>query len=511
MSIIKEEKKETVSDFTIEHAKKRPISFHMPGHKGRFRTFDNLGYRDFALSLINQDITEIRGADVLSKPSEVILNVMKNYKELYGVKDTELLINGSSVGIIASILAHVPRGGSIIIDRLSHKSVYSAIRLGGIKPVYTDGSVDSIRDALIKAPEASTVLITTPDYMGNISNIRRIANAVHTLDKILIVDQAHGAHLKFFDEAFGTRMSAENQGADIVIESTHKTLFSFTGTGILNICSDKVKTDEIRENLAMLETTSPSYILMDSLDINEKIMREHGEKIVKDWRNNIINFYKKASNIEGLNLPYKEMILGKNYQSDIDITKIRIDMSGYGLSGVELETRLIQHRIFAEMAYENEVLLYTGAGNTKEDFDELIKALKYIADSEIRVNKNDRFGDKMIYQKSGELGKTRAYESGKKVHSPYITRLEQEEIPSEYEYVSIRYAEGRVLYEPIIPFPPGRPIACPGEVVSRELINEIMKLMMAEKKILGINDDAEIKVGKLHHCEDKVKICDFLG
>ena len=99
----------------------------------------------------------------------------------------------------------------------------------------------------------------------------------------------------------------------------------------------------------------------------------------------------------------------------------------------------------------------------------------------------------------------------KKIYNPYIIQLEQEDIPSEYEYVSIRYAEGRILYEPIIPFPPGRPKACPGEVVSRELINEIMKLMMAEKKILGINDDAEIKVGKLHHCEDKVKICDFLG
>ena len=120
----------------------------------------------------------------------------------------------------------------------------------------------------------------------------------------------------------------------------------------------------------------------------------------------------------------------------------------------------------------------------------------------------------MIYTKSVEFGKNNAFESGKsgkKTYNPYIIQLEQEDIPSEYEYVSIRYAEGRVLYEPIIPFPPGRPIACPGEVVSRELINEIMKLMMAEKKILGINDDAEVKAGKLHHCEDKVKICDFLG
>ena len=468
----------TITDFTIEHAKKRPVSFHMPGHKGRFRTFDKYGFKDFAESLINQDITEIRGADVLGSPSSVIMNVMENYRDLYEVKHTELLINGSSVGIMAAILASVERGGSIIIDRQSHKSVYNALRLGRIKPIYAKTSEKSIREALVKSNDASAVLITSPDYMGNMVNIRRIANDVHALGKILIVDQAHGAHLKFFDNAFKTRTAAENSGADIVVESTHKTLFSFTGTGILNICTERIDKRAIREMLNMLETTSPSYILMDSLDINEKIMHQYGDEIVRSWRRNILNFYKKASDINGIRFNSNVDISGRNFQTDIDITKIRIDMSAIGLSGEDLQSRLEDYGIYVEMSYGNEVLIYTGAGNTEDDFEELYKALKQISNSwkQPDNSKSERF---ISLDENPE--------------DIYCT--EQADIPDEYENVSIRYAEGRILYDPIIPFPPGRAIACPGEIVNRNLIMAIMKMMMDEKTVFGVDDDGEIKVG----------------
>lgn len=476
----------TISDFTIEHAKKKPVSFHMPGHKGRFRTFEKYGFKDFASSLINQDITEIRGADVLGCPNSVIRNVMDNYRDLYGVKETELLINGSSVGIMAAILASVPRGGSIIIDRYSHKSVYNALRLGGIKPIYVDRSEESIREALIRAEEATLVLITSPDYMGNIVNIRRIANDVHALGKLLIVDQAHGAHLKFFDEAFKTNTAAENSGADIVVESTHKTLFSFTGTGILNICTDRVNKRAVREMLSMLHTTSPSYILMDSLDVNEKIMRKYGDQIVRTWRRNILNFYEKASNIEGLSINSTRDISRRSFQTDIDITKVRIDMSDLGLTGEDLQSRLEERGIYVEMSYGSEVLIYTGAGNTEEDFIELYKALLDISDSE-----------KNFIKPAGDNFPSKDSRCTRDLNEVMYERIctEQVDIPTEYENVLIRYAEGRVLYDPIVPFPPGRPIACPGEIVNRRLIAAIMQMMMDQRTVFGVNDDGEIKVG----------------
>lgn len=479
--------KQTVSDFTIEHAKLKPVSFHMPGHKGRFATFAKYGYSDFAASLINQDITEISGADILSHPSSSILAVMENYSKLYGVNHTELLVNGSSAGIIASILSLVPRGGSLIMDRFSHKSAYSALKLGEINPVYTEPTEDGVREALIKSPEAAAVLITSPDYMGEIVNIRRIANDVHTLGKILIVDQAHGAHLKFFDEAFGTRTSAENLGADIVIESTHKTLFTFTGTGILHICSDRVDNLKIRETLSMLQTTSPSYILMDSLDINEKIMRNHGIEIVKEWKTNIIGFCKSAELIAGVKIICSQGAYDKNYQNELDITKIRISMEELGLCGEELEKELASQNIFVEMSYENEVLIYTGAGNTSEDYKKLYNALKFIAEKQKNTKKEVR-ENKHLTQKSRECA---FYSKNDKNN----LHLEFSGVPTEYENVSIRDSESRVLYEPIVPFPPGRPIACPGEIVNKSLILAIMKLMMDGKTVLGINDDGEIKVG----------------
>lgn len=479
--------KGTISDFTIKHAKLRPVSFHMPGHKGRFATFEKYGYSDFAASLINQDITEIPGADVLSHPSTAILSVMENYAELYEAKQTELLINGSSAGIIASILAVVPRGGSLIMDRLSHKSVYSALNLGGIKPIYTESTEEAVREVLIKSPEAKAVLITSPDYMGKLSNIRRIANDVHTMGKILIVDQAHGAHLKFFDETFGTRTAAENLGADIVIESTHKTLFSFTGTGILNICSDRIDKSKVRDTLSMLQTTSPSYILMDSLDINEKIMRRYGSEIVRDWKSNITGFCKSAASIDGVKIICTEGVYDKNYQNELDITKIRISMDELGLSGKELEEELAGKNIFVEMSYENEVLVYTGAGNTRDDYIKLYDALKFIS----KKQKNTKIG---VRENKHEAQKSRECAFDHKIDKNNL-HLELTDIPKEYENISIRYSEGRVIYEPIVPFPPGRPIACPGEIINKSLILAIMKLMMDEKTVLGVNDEGEIKVG----------------
>ena len=237
----------------------------MPGHKG-YEFFARNGFGDAVKRLASWDITEICGADNLFQPESIIRRTMEKYQRLYDVKKSYLLINGSSAGIIAAILAAVPRGGKLIMARNCHKSVFNALRLGDIEPVYAfpkteeDYSIsgeitaEEIEKCMDENPDARVVIIPSPNYYGVCSDIENISRKIHERGGLLIVDKAHGAHLKFFSieekcagnrgEAEGSASgntelipprAAEELGADAVINSTHKTLASFTQTAVLNI------------------------------------------------------------------------------------------------------------------------------------------------------------------------------------------------------------------------------------------------------------------------------------
>ena len=158
---------------------------------------------------------------------------------------------------------------------------------------------------------------------------------MHRKGGILIIDQAHGAHLKFMEKA---PVSAETAGADIIINSTHKTLASFTQSAVLNVNSERVDVDILKDRLQMIESSSPSYILMASLDINAEIIEKHGNELFGQWQYNVEYFYRAASEIKGLKTIDMPEIM--------DSTKINMDMSAYGLSGAELERKLIEKIFF---------------------------------------------------------------------------------------------------------------------------------------------------------------------
>ena len=175
------------------------------------------------------------------------------------------------------------------------------------------------------------MILASPNYYGICSDIEAIAEEVHRRGKVLIVDQAHGAHLKFFD-GHGFPASAEESGADLIINSTHKTLASFTQTAILNVCSDRVDLTDLEDKLQLFESSSPSYPLMASLDINARLISECGQELFDKWRENINFFYKVSKKIRGLSVMQAE---------NLDMTKINLDMSSLGLNGNTLEELLI--------------------------------------------------------------------------------------------------------------------------------------------------------------------------
>ncbi|HJJ40700.1 MAG TPA: aminotransferase class I/II-fold pyridoxal phosphate-dependent enzyme, partial [Methanocorpusculum sp.] len=293
-----------IISFLTKHADKHTVSFHMPGHKGS-AIYRKFGYTEFLEKMMDCDITEIIGADNLFQTEGILKAAQDEYAKLYNVKRAYMLVNGTSGGVIAAIMASVPKGGKLVMARNSHKAIYNALLLADIQPVYAypemieeygisgEITAEEITRCLDENPDASAVILPSPNYYGICSDIRKIAEIVHARGKILIVDQAHGAHLKFFSDCGFSDMpqSAEEQGADIAVNSIHKTLASFTQSAALTFNSNLLDHYTLEDKLQMIQSTSPSYILMGSLDINADIIKNHKEEVFTAWHDALAYFY----------------------------------------------------------------------------------------------------------------------------------------------------------------------------------------------------------------------------
>lgn len=480
---------DTITDFLIKHKSDIPVSFHMPGHKGRVELYRKYGFDGFMRMMIGNDITEIPGADVLQQPSGALRQVMINYANQYGALKTELLAGGSTVGIIAAILSQVPRGGTVLMERNSHMSAFNALRLGGIKPVYIEPRFDEvtgmilganpndIENKLIENPSVSVVFITSPNYYGRMADIDVIANIAHKHDAMLIVDQAHGAHLKFFDKGGKINHAAENCGADIAVNSVHKTLLSFTGSSILNICSERPDAGAIEEYLRMLQTSSPSYLLLGSLDMSQRIMAMAGDSIIRSWKQDLRWIYDKLAGIELL-----DIVRGH----DLDMSKISISMEKTGVSAERLMKELMRRGIWAEMKFGEYVMLLTGAGNVRSDYEMLYSALREIS-REYPIGRPTRHSDVRSSGQSGALPDE--YKTAE------LPRLEQTAVPLRSERIPLYQAEGRVLVEMLTPYPPGVPAACPGDIITYELILYLQECINERINVVGVDDEGTVAVG----------------
>lgn len=463
--------KNSTLDFLMQHVAENPVSFHMPGHKGS-QLYRRFGYENFLNNMMDCDITEIPGADNLFQREGILKETCNNYGKLYGVEHSYMLINGTSGGIIAAILASVAEGGTLIMARNCHKSVFNALGLGGMQPAYIypelledygiSGEVTpaEVERALTENPEAGAVILPSPNYYGICSDVRAIAEVVHKHGKILIVDQAHGAHLKWL----GGPECAESAGADIVINSIHKTLGSFTQSAVLNLNSKLVDRYLLEDKLQAIQSTSPSYLLMTSLDINARLLEEHQESLIGDWNRNLDFAYEELSKIPDL-----RVIGGLD---NLDRSKINLDTTGWGITASELEEMLMEKSIFCELTTGNILMLMTGIGNKRSDFERLLTALK-----EIRA------------------GLTVPEEPAKATAGRLPGRKEIFPMPKKKIRVKLEDAAGCICAASIIPYPPGIPLICPGEKMDAEDLAYVAKLRENGEKVIGINELGEVTVG----------------
>lgn len=521
-------KKEKLTDFLRRHREEDPVSFHMPGHKGA-RFFQEQGYSWFFRDGADLDITEIAGADNLFQPEGALRSIMDRYREYYHAREAWALVNGSSCGLISGILAAVPRGGKLIMARNCHKSVYNALTLGQITPIYAYPKIDEewgvtgpvtvqeVKKRIEQAPDASAVMITSPNYYGIFSDIKEIAELAHGHGMVLLVDEAHGAHLAGFDhlnarekkasgmpESGGGRpgcgavqyRAAERQGADYVVMSIHKTLAGFTQSAASLLLSDRIDIEKIEDALQMMESSSPSYLLLSSLEISILIMEEKGDALIRNWKNDLEWFYREAKDIPGLRVMGNEPA-GKASDADktqrkgirfaMDHTKINLSMVELGISGTDLDAELRKRHIYPEMISGDMVMCLTGIGNRRYDYEKLLASLREIAEMRLKQMEKVSCCIPVLYR-------TEEAEMNRLLSRSY--QLEMTETPKNLQKVHFSEAAGRICGRALIPYPPGVPLICPGEVMDKEILAGLWKMKSHGITVMGMDESGLVTAGE---------------
>lgn len=435
--------------------------FHMPGHK---RNPDFLPEE-----LAAYDITELPGFDNLMNPSGILLSLERRFSGLFESRHSFLLVNGSTAGVLAAIL-HTVRSGKIIMARNCHRSAYSAVTIAGLEPVYvlpetTDIIIGGITPAAVEEAfssydsRAKAVVITSPTYEGVVSDIRGIAEVTHRHGALLIVDEAHGAHMRFhkyFPE------SALSLGADIVIQSLHKTLPAMNQLGIVHI-SGKIDPAAFRRTLSMLQTSSPSYLLMAQA---EDMLERLSEELFDDYVERLSDIRAKINKIPGISLIEHGNKCGG---FDVDISKITIVPSA--LTGTEIYGKLREdYGLQLEYATDAFALAYSTVADTSEGFNKLYKAL-----SDISAKTPERNGGKIRKE-----AKTPELIVPKRLFSARDT------LQMPYKRVKIDDAKDCVSASYVIPYPPGIPLLVPGEEISAAVIAAVSERMQNGAEVIGV-------------------------
>lgn len=410
----------------------RRIPFHMPGHKRNTKLLGKKLPYDI-------DITEIDGFDNLHSPRGVIKEIEDKAKRIYNSDNSFVLVNGSTVGILSGVAAVLSRGDDVLIARNCHKSVYNAVELVGARAHYITPETDEygvfqpLNPAVLKRRleevKPKLLVITSPTYEGVCSDIEGICELAHSYNIPVLLDSAHGAH-----------MYELGSSADIVVMSLHKTLPALTQCALAHINGDLVSAEKFRIKLSVFETSSPSYVLMSSVDECLSLLENESYKT-----RSLEYVLKRADLNDGLaDLKHLKLL---EYD---DIYKLVI-FSGYSdLSGIELANVLREsYNIEVEMATASYVVLITTECDDFWSYKLLQNALKEIDAS---INKTD-------------------FESPKAFPIPK-KQCEACEVKDSLA-VDLSSSEGKISAEYVWAYPPGIPLIVPGEVVSREIIDYI--------------------------------------
>jgi arginine/lysine/ornithine decarboxylase len=488
-------KKENMLDIELKrHGASDIYPFHMPGHKRQpVGTGEMSDVADSAASY-RIDITEIDGFDNLHNPTGILKEAQERAAALYGAKQSYYLVNGSTCGLLSAICAAVGRRQKVLVARNCHKAVYHALSLWELSADYLYPKVagngiagqiapEDVERALAQGDPYAAVIITSPTYDGVVSDIATIAEIVHAYDIPLIVDEAHGAH---FGLSPHFPASAVSLGADLVIQSMHKTLPSYTQTALLHLCSSRVAAAAVEKYLDIFETSSPSYILMAGMEKCIRLLSEEKESLFDAYWEKLSRFYQQTESLQLLRVG-KPSDFSAEEAYAFDPSKLLIFTGDSGMTAKELYDRLLgEYHLQMEMVSRNYVLAMTSVMDTKEGFDRLAAAL---AEMDADAGQQD---EKNCWQMCGtEPELNMAFSDTLYVPQQQMCRISEAE-SAENEAVSLSKAAGRTSAVYVYLYPPGIPILAPGERITEKTIADLFSCREMGLKVIGLADGEKI-------------------
>lgn len=447
-----------------EFMEKQPTSFHVPGHKNGMIS----GLPKGIQGALPFDLTELTGLDDFHHPEGAIYEAEKLLAETYGANRSFFLVNGSTVGNLAMIYTTCKRNEKVIVQRNAHKSIFHGLQLVGAKPIYVSPEWDeksrtathvplsTLKEVLSIHRDVKAVILTSPTYYGAVSKeLKEQIALCHELGIPVLVDEAHGAH---FTASRRFPESALDVGADMVVQSAHKTLPAMTMASFLHIKSNLVDSERVNRYLRMLQSSSPSYLLLASLDDARHYVQTYSEVDA----NYLLE--KRKQWIEALrSIPSLQVI-----EMD-DPLKVLLRVPGY--TGFQLKEALEKRGLYPELADLHQVLLILP----------LLKQGQIFSFADARISIKEAVQSLKTAEKINILPTT--LKEIQKISIPEYSFDELEEMKA--EWIPYVRAIGKVSASMVIPYPPGIPLFIPGEKITVSKLSQLEELIAAGASFQG--------------------------
>lgn len=475
--------------------------WHMPGHKRRLLTiFPELVENPFLI-----DVTEVSDLDEFHHRAGIIKRAFDRAAEIYGADKSYYLVNGSTVGILAAISAVCKEGDSLIVARNCHKSVYNAIRLLKLKPIYVMpawndelqmfGGVapDAVKKILKMHSNVKAVILVSPTYEGVVSDVEKLSKVAHRYNIPLIIDAAHGAHFEYMANVNET-ISGTNYkniprppirlGADIVVESIHKTLPAMTQCALLHVNSRLVDNGRLEEFLSIYQSTSPSYVFMVSIEACIEKMHHERDGLFIVYKELLRQYRERFQGLTHIHLA-READFKKYNAAGYDDGKLvfcvenclivlpELGEEPVPFTGIMLGKMLEQeYGQVMEMTADNYVIALTSVADSEEGFESLYQAIEAI---DGQLTKKEQKADTIDKEKLNLYSVV----PDQKMH---IAQAKDCTI----ERIGLLQAKGRISGDYIYPYPPGIPVVVPGEIISDKIIGQIQRAVSHGINIKGV-------------------------
>lgn len=439
----------------LRHNEKNPCHLHVPGHRqGRSIPKDLMALDVEAL--FSLDLTELPGLDDLHNPGGAIFRAQELAASLYEADFSFFLVNGTSTGIHALLVAAAAEK-KVLVPRNAHRSVMGGLILAGADPVYLmpelipEFGLDcgvataTVRAALEKNPAATAIMAVSPSYYGITGDLKGTVEAAHRVDMPLLVDEAHGAHLRFHPDLPDDAMSC---GADAAVQSTHKLGGSLTQSSVLHLKGPLIERQGVAAALRLLQTTSPSYLLMVSLDLARRQLALQGKVLLEQALELSRGLRERLSAIDGVDVLTPEYLPSG---SRLDPTRVVISVRGLGLSGYQVQQLLAsRYRVYVEMADCANVVAIVSIGAGRADCEGLACAMEDIAARERKT------------ESIPLIAPPKCFNVLMKPREAWFAKARQ---------VPLNEAGGRISAESVAVYPPGIPAVNPGEEITVDIIN----------------------------------------